>query len=278
MLRTRQELTQEQVAEYVGISRRAYISYEQSNARPRKTETFQKLSEILNCDVEYLKDEKNFASAIESGFMDTMATVLVSALAPFPVRVATQAANLYAKKALSEKSSNKKHLEPTNQLNRLLTLQEETLSQFKAIALGIIAETAAEKGISFQQTAIQNLKTAGDKPDACALLLNQPLSQWWFIFWTQVPQLEDTALMTARDRAAMLMGRLVTMEPDSRRKISIVVDDADIAKELRKMKGANSFRGNLTVILINKKAVRIINENVISAYENVCDEFLIMGN
>lgn len=278
MLRTRQELTQEQVAEYVGISRRAYISYEQSNARPRKTETFQKLSEILNCDVEYLKDEKNFASAIEGSFMDTMATVLVSALAPFPVRVTTQAANLYAKKALSEKSSNKKHLEPTNQLNRLLTLQEETLSQFKAIALGIIAETAAEKGISFQQTAIQNLKTAGDKPDACALLLNQPLSQWWFIFWTQVPQLEDTDLMTARDRAAMLMGRLVTMEPDSRRKISIVVDDADIAKELRKMKGANSFRGNLTVILINKKAVRIINENVISAYENVCDEFLIMGN
>ena len=114
-------------------------------------------------------------------------------------------ANVYSKKAFSEKPANKKHLESTNQLNRLLILQEEKLNQFKAIALGIIAETAAEKGISFQQTSVQDLKTAGDKPDACAILLNQQLSQWWFIFWTKVPQLEDTALMTARDRAAMLM-------------------------------------------------------------------------
>ena len=75
----------------------------------------------------------------------------------------------------------------------------------------------------------------------------------------------------------MLMGRLVTMEPDSRRKLSIVVDDADIAEELRKMKGVNSFRGNLTVILIDKKRVKIIKENVISTYENIGDGFLMIG-
>lgn len=276
-LRTEQGLTQEQVSEYVGISRRAYIAYEQSNARPRKTETFQKLAEILRCDVNYLNDERNFVSSVENSFVEMMSAVLASALAPFPVSVAIQMANVYSKKAFSEKSANKKRLESTNQLNRLLILQEEKLNQFKAIALGIIAETAAEKGLAFQQTSVQDLKTAGDKPDACAILLNQQLSQWWFIFWTKVPQLEDTALMTARDRAAMLMGRLVTMEPDSRRKISIVVDDADVAEELRKMKGTNSFKGNLTVILINKKKVRIINENVISTYENVCGEFLIIG-
>lgn len=276
-LRTEQGLTQEQVSKYVGISRRAYIAYEQSNARPRKAETFQKLAEILRCDVNYLNDERNFVSSVENSFVEMMSAVLASALAPFPVSVAIQMATVYSKKAFSEKSANKKHLESTNQLNRLLILQEEKLNQFKAIALGIIAETAAEKGLTFQQTSVQDLKTAGDKPDACAILLNQQLSQWWFIFWTKVPQLEDTALMTARDRAAMLMGRLVTMEPDSRRKISIVVDDADVAEELRKMKGANSFKGNLTVILINKKKVRIINENVISTYENVCGEFLIIG-
>ena len=64
------------------------------------------------------------------------------------------------------------------------------------------------------------------------------------------------------------MGRLVTMEPNSRRKISIVVDDADVAEELRKMKGTNSFKGNLTVILIDKKAVKIVHEDVIDEEKN----------
>lgn len=261
-LRIRQQLTQGQVAEYIGISRRAYISYEQNNVRPRKDETFQKLSEILKCDVNYLRDEKNFVSAVEKGFAETMATVLVNALAPLPVRVAAQAMNVYAQKVPPTS-----HNEPEIQMNKLLALQEDRLNQFRVTALGIIATAAAEKGISFQQMPVQRLETTGDKPEACAKLFEQSLSEWWFIFWAKVPQLEETVFMTARDRASMLMGRLVTMEPDPKRKISIVVDDREIAGELQKMYGVNSYRGNLTVILIDQKEVRVSREDVVSLYE-----------
>ena len=269
-LRVRQQLTQGQVAEYIGISRRAYISYEQNNVRPRKDETFQKLSEILKCDVNYLRDEQNFVSAVEKGFAETMATVLVNAFAPLPVRVAAQAMNVYTQKAPPTS-----HNEPEIQMNKLLALQEERLNQFRATALGIIATAAAEKGISFQQMPVQRLETTGDKPEACAKLFEHNLSEWWFLFWTKVPQLEENAFMTARDRASMLMGRLVTMEPDPKRKTSIVVDDRELAGELKKMYGSNSYRGNLTVVLIDRKDVRISNEDVISLYKLDCNDVLM---
>ena len=64
----------------------------------------------------------------------------------------------------------------------------------------------------------------------------------------------------------MLMGRLVTMEPDPKRKTSIVVDDRELAGELKKMYGSNSYRGNLTVILIDRKKVRLVREDTIATY------------
>ena len=160
-------------------------------------------------------------------------------------------------------------------MNKLLALQEERLNQFRATALGIIATAAAEKGISFQQMPVQRLETTGDKPEACAKLFEQNLSEWWFLFWTKVPQLEENAFMTARDRASMLMGRLVTMEPDPKRKTSIVVDDRELAGELKKMYGSNSYRGNLTVVLIDRKDVRISHEDVISLYKLDCNDVLM---
>ena len=81
--------------------------------------------------------------------------------------------------------------------------------------------------------------------------------------------------MTARDRASMLMGRLVTMEPDPKRKTSIVVDDRELAGELKKMYGANSYRGNLTAILIDQKEVEISHEDVISLYEIDRDDLFV---
>ena len=73
----------------------------------------------------------------------------------------------------------------------------------------------------------------------------------------------------------MLMGRLVTMEPDPKRKTSIVVDDRELAGELKKMYGSNSYRGNLTVVLIDRKDVRISNEDVISLYKLDCNDVLM---
>ncbi len=67
-LRTKKKLTQSEVARAVGISRRNYISYENEGRYPRNREIYYKLSELLDCDVNYLltEDEEFVMRAGES--------------------------------------------------------------------------------------------------------------------------------------------------------------------------------------------------------------------
>ena len=56
-LRTEKDLTQEQVAQGVGITRRTYISYEQEGRYPRNRELYGKLAEFFGCPTDYLLTE-----------------------------------------------------------------------------------------------------------------------------------------------------------------------------------------------------------------------------
>ncbi len=56
-LRRERGLTQEQVADAVGITRRAYLGYEKEGKHPKSHSTYEKLADVLKCDVEYLDDE-----------------------------------------------------------------------------------------------------------------------------------------------------------------------------------------------------------------------------
>lgn len=57
ILRRKKGLTQEQVAQAIGISSRAYGSYEQSGKYPRIRERYTKLAEVLDCEPAYLMSE-----------------------------------------------------------------------------------------------------------------------------------------------------------------------------------------------------------------------------
>lgn len=54
-LRRAKELTQEEMASKLGITRRAYISYEKGESKPRDESRYQQLADILGCDVDELK-------------------------------------------------------------------------------------------------------------------------------------------------------------------------------------------------------------------------------
>ena len=66
-LRSESSLTQSEVAEAVGISRRNYISYETEGRYPRNRDIYRRLSEVFGCDVNYLltEDEEFIARAGE---------------------------------------------------------------------------------------------------------------------------------------------------------------------------------------------------------------------
>ena len=56
-LRMEKNLTQEEVAKAVGITRRTYISYEQEGRYPRKRELYGKFAEVFDCPTDYLLAE-----------------------------------------------------------------------------------------------------------------------------------------------------------------------------------------------------------------------------
>lgn len=60
--RTQKHLTQSEVANAAGISRRTYLYYESGRKYPRKKETIEKLAEFLNIDINMLiiEDDEYF--------------------------------------------------------------------------------------------------------------------------------------------------------------------------------------------------------------------------
>lgn len=66
-LRREKHISQEEAARAIGISRRAYGSYEQEGIYPRSRDTYAKLARLFGCDVNYLltEDEEFVALAGE---------------------------------------------------------------------------------------------------------------------------------------------------------------------------------------------------------------------
>lgn len=56
-LRKEKKLSQQEVADAVGISRRTYLGYENEGRLPRKKETYLKLAELFGCEPKFLLDE-----------------------------------------------------------------------------------------------------------------------------------------------------------------------------------------------------------------------------
>ena len=68
-LRREKKASQEETAAAAGISRRAYIGYEQEGRYPRKRETYRRLADFLGCDVNYLfTEDERFVSEAASRY------------------------------------------------------------------------------------------------------------------------------------------------------------------------------------------------------------------
>lgn len=69
LLRKDRNLNQENLGKMLGVTKRTIQNYEKSNMYPKKKETYNKLAEIFNVDVNYFRteDEEYIVSAYERG-------------------------------------------------------------------------------------------------------------------------------------------------------------------------------------------------------------------
>lgn len=267
-LRKKQNLTQEQVATAINVSRRAYIAYEQENTRPRKQETYELLAKVLDCDVNYLRIED--ASSELGTYAALVATSALGTLVSAPTGIAAllsgagtiMGLHTHRKKA----SQREKQSQSLSYTNDVMLQFEKRLKRFSATALGTLYSAAAKKGIVCQQGDIKSIDIYEGRPDDFIIVTNNSIQEWWLVFWTRDKEFEKSFVMFLKDRAAVLISRFVTAAADPRRLATIVVDDAELFDAVCKYKDHNSYRGNLSVLLLDTENVAVVREERLSSY------------
>lgn len=97
-LRLKNNLTQEDVAQKIGVTVRTYQSYEIDGRFPRRQDTIPKLTQVLNCNVEDLLSSDTLHVAEESAHYNTDSHSTAQ-------KLAQDLSNILSKGILSEKSS-----------------------------------------------------------------------------------------------------------------------------------------------------------------------------
>lgn len=268
-LKTRRKalgLTQEEVAKRIGISRRSYNMYEQKEVFPRYEKTLEKLADVLECEIEYLKrDDKSFYTGGMFTALDTMTTALGI------LSVATNGVINSISKSLSSFTDGESSKEELSKSSDFLLQYEKKQKKFQAIAMGLIMEKLANQNIPFTPGVNNNLDKIESKPDQFLSIESESINSWWFSFWTRDEKLDEEVIVFPSDRASLLIGRYATISENPRRKVSIVVDDDELYQELIKFKNHNSFNGNMSIILINIDKVELIREEYIALHRDAKD-------
>ena len=280
MLRVGKGLTQDEMATELGISRRAYIPYEQDKAKPRNEATYQKMAEALDCDVHELTDLVSDPSPIDDLYVTGAAAILtlVSAflggaltIAAGPAGFGVVGASLtVASRALSEKAKKSK-IEKALPANNALEDSDNMLLQytnkqkkFQATAKGILFSELSQKRFEFRPGVLSDLENRGGMPDDYITIVNNHIHSWWFSYWAKDPELDKHVIIPPEERAGVMISRYTTAAFDSHRKISIVVDDKELFENLIAYRNHNCFHGNMTASLVDVENVRIVKEEPIA--------------
>ena len=276
-LRKGKGYTQQAVAKACGLTTRAYIAYEQKNVRPRNRETYTKLADKFDCDVNYLLMDDT--AAIKG------TTVAIAAFASLlgPFAIAGMPILLSAGPAILGSLTSTRFNENTEDTspevltynNDLLLQYDKRQKQFRAAATGILISKLAFKGIACQLGTNNELDKLGGLPDAYLILNGQNIDSWWFSFWAKDKKLDENVVISVKDQANIMICRYTGLQADPMRKVSIVVDDEELFEALCAYKGHNSYRGNLTAILLDIENCDINKEIVISSYNENDEDSLV---
>lgn len=265
-LRKKKKLNQQEVADMLGVSLRAYAAYETKNVRPRKRETYEKMADVFECDVNelLLEDSTKIPPIFGAGLgLFGLGTSLTGPLGALAAAALTPVAlNIFNRKEEGDTYEN--WVKEQEQL----TLQfEKKEKQFSTIAIGILLTELGKKGIKCQVGEVKDLTSKGSVPDAYIKVDSPNIDEWWFVFWSTENRENEQYILNDKGRTYLLFNRFGPTVPDPRRKASIILNDKDMFDEICKLKRKNSYRGNLSVMLIDTEDSKIIKEELLSSYD-----------
>ena len=270
-LREKKHLTQSDVVNMMGknletgkpyLSLRGYMAYEQNNSRPRQKSIYEKLAEILECNINYLLvDDSNYNFAI-----DNTSAIWTSIKEVLPTL------NLALKIIIDYDINNKGFLYKiwsgieNDQIKKdktkdyLLDIKEKN-TFFNAVAFKVIMEHSMSRGENFVINSNNNSNRIEDPDDI--LVLNKNKQYEWWIYYFSISSL-NVEIKNYNDIINDFIKNFVLNRVDIHRKISIVTDDEDFNKAMEEHKDSISLYANLTVILLDIGKYRVISENYIT--------------
>lgn len=265
-LRKTNGLKQQEVADRLGISLRAYAAYETKNVRPRKMETYEKLADIFKCNVNELLVEDN---SVLSPILQNTAQYFMELNAYMAKAILGMAAIAVPATIKRLNSKDKDNADETweKEQNRLATQYEKKMKKFSITAIGIILTELGKKGLKCQVGEVKDLAEKGSLPDDYIKVDGANIDEWWFVYWNKENRENEQYVITDGARTYLLFNRFGPTIPDPRRKASVVVDDEKMFDAICELKGKNSYRGNLSVILIDTEDSSIVKEELLSSYD-----------
>lgn len=141
------------------------------------------------------------------------------------------------------------------------------VDRFGRIASGVIYTALAKKGIMFTTgKGADFINVRGFEPDICVRLQDGSSTEWWFDFRKTSDRI-DIRRTPPFMFMYSIMGNYALLEPDKNRKLSTVLDDEMLFDILASYKGKTSYRGDLSIILIDPDEMCIKKEEYIAFYD-----------
>lgn len=247
-------LNQKELAKKSGLTEAAISNYISGKRNPNASSVL-KIAKALNTSPEkILGDTKNI-------FETTTALLPI-----FSIGALSPLASLGATIAASALLASKKNKNSTNQI--LLDYEKELL-RFKKIAISEINNILFYSNIKFRYVKDVN-QEKGLTPDHCIEMYEDNLTSWWFIFWKESNKFSSSQKMSKEERAEFLLSKFMLTTPDKKRKSSIVINDLELYKTFCNLKEYVSYKGNLSVILVDEEEMEILDEDYISYYDETC--------
>ncbi len=144
--------------------------------------------------------------------------------------------------------------------------RELEIRRFESLSTGIIFRTLAANYPHF--TAESEIGGArGFKPSIAVCISNkQPIIEWWF----DIKYMSDDVAQDPTRGVSVIrqtLGRYMFVEPSICRKISLVISNEDVFNRVLGYKDKLSYRGDLSIILINEDTLSFAEEEYLSHFK-----------
>lgn len=249
---------------------------------PKKTKVLKALtSEVASprggVTYEQLVDAAGISKSLEEGMMAGVAATqsVLKAIGEIPIYslsltsktnpyVAISQLAILAAKAISMKAEGKTEEKEDNRDGEVENTIND-IQRFVATANGLIYGAMGQKGILFKpepQTENENDSTS----ISTYLTLQGSEIEQYYLKYIYLNSEDRKQSFIIENTAKRIIEQLVFLKPNKRRKVSIVVNCKESYDYLMRFKNKLSYKGILSVVLVNDNKVCVESEEILSEY------------